>query len=176
MCGAASCRAVHGEAAPCVQLPRGDLICHAAPQANLPRFARLYSFLTRFSGQLLEAFWCSKWVIRDTVGNLEKSTFQQYKVRTNQGSDGKVMAPGSRVTRAVFSRFSGEDSDQTGDATGEPRVVSCSWSCSLSYVPELADQIAASRRNPRAKAVVWEEKRVGFSTRFPYFRLLSRAR
>ena len=30
-------------------------------------------------------------------------------------------------------------------------------------------------RNPRAKAVVWEEKRVRFSARFPYFRLCLRA-
>ena len=84
--------------------------------------------------------------MRDTIGNLEKSTSQQYKVRVNRSSDGKVMAPESRVTRAIFLRFSGEDSGQTGDATSEPRVVSCSQSCSLSYVPELADQIAASRK------------------------------
>ena len=84
--------------------------------------------------------------MRDTVGNILKSTFQQYKVRVNRSSDEKVMAPESRVTRAVFSRFSDEDSGQTGDATSEPRVVSCSQSCSLSYVPELADQITVSRK------------------------------
>uniref|UniRef100_A0A2N9F262 Uncharacterized protein n=1 Tax=Fagus sylvatica TaxID=28930 RepID=A0A2N9F262_FAGSY len=32
------------------------------------------------------------------------------------------MAPGSRGVGAVFVHFSGEDSDQTGDAIGEPRV------------------------------------------------------
>uniref|UniRef100_A0A2N9FF08 Uncharacterized protein n=1 Tax=Fagus sylvatica TaxID=28930 RepID=A0A2N9FF08_FAGSY len=32
------------------------------------------------------------------------------------------MAPGSRGIGAVFVHFSGEDSDQTGDAFGEPRV------------------------------------------------------
>jgi hypothetical protein len=113
-------------------LPRGNLICHVAPPANPPRFACLYSFLTRFSRQLLGAFWCSKWVMRGTVGKLEKSTFQRYKVCANRSSDGKVMAPGSRGVRAVFLRFSGEDSGQTGDATGEPRVASRSRSCSLS--------------------------------------------
>ena len=41
-------------------------------------------------------------------------------------------------------RFSNEDSGQTGDVTGELRVVFRSRSCSLSYVPELIDQIAAS--------------------------------
>jgi hypothetical protein len=46
----------------------------------------------------------------------------------------------------LFSHFFGEDSDQTGEATAQPRVASCSWSYSLSYVPKLADQIAASRK------------------------------
>jgi hypothetical protein len=56
------------------------------------------------------------------------------------------MAPGSWVICAVFSHFSGEDSDQTGEATGEPRVARCSWSCNISNAPGLADQIAASRK------------------------------
>ena len=43
-------------------------------------------------------------------------------------------------------RFSGEDSGQTGEATGEPRVASRSWSCSLSNAPRLVDQLAASRK------------------------------
>jgi hypothetical protein len=33
------------------------------------------------------------------------------------------MAPGSRGVRAVFLRFSDEDSGQTGDVTSEPRVA-----------------------------------------------------
>ena len=78
------------------------------------------------------AFWCSKWVIRDTVGNIYKYTFQRYKVCMNRSSDRKVMALGSREVRAVFLRFSGEYSGQMGDATGEPRVASRSWSCNLS--------------------------------------------
>ena len=127
-------------------LPCGDLIRHAASPANLPRFVRLYSFLTQFSGQLLVAFWCSKWVIQDTVRKIKKYTFQRYKVRMNRSLDGKVMAPGIRSVRAVFSRFSSEDSGQTGEATGEPRVASHSWSCSLSYAPRLMDQIAVSRK------------------------------
>ena len=52
------------------------------------------------------------------------------------------MAPGSRVVRAVFSHFFGEDSGQTRDATGELRVASRSWSCSLSQGSKLADQLA----------------------------------
>ena len=56
------------------------------------------------------------------------------------------MAPGIWGVRAVFSRFSGEDSGQTGEATGEPRVARCSWSCHLSNVPGPARQLAANRK------------------------------
>jgi hypothetical protein len=56
------------------------------------------------------------------------------------------MALGSRGVRAVFSRFSSEDSSQMGDATGEPRAAFRSWSCSLSNAPGLADQITVSRK------------------------------
>ena len=56
------------------------------------------------------------------------------------------MAPGSWGVGLVFLRFSGEDSGQMGEATGEPRVVSRSWSYSLSYAPRLADQIAVSQK------------------------------
>jgi hypothetical protein len=64
----------------------------------------------------------------------------------NQSFDGKVMIPGSRGVGVVFSCFSGEDSGQTGEATGESRVASCSWSCSLSNTPGLMDQITASQK------------------------------
>jgi hypothetical protein len=40
--------------------------------------------------------------MRGTVGNLEKFTFQQYKVCANRSSNRKVMAPGSRGVGAVF--------------------------------------------------------------------------
>ena len=42
------------------------------------------------------------------------------------------MAPGSRGVQAVFLCISDEDSDQMGDATGEPRVASHSRSYNLS--------------------------------------------
>ena len=67
-----------------------------------------------------------------TIGNLEKYTFQRYQVFTNRSSVRKVMALGSRGVRAVFLRFSGEDSGQTGDVTGEPRVAHHNQSCTLS--------------------------------------------
>uniref|UniRef100_A0A2N9EDD4 Uncharacterized protein n=1 Tax=Fagus sylvatica TaxID=28930 RepID=A0A2N9EDD4_FAGSY len=81
------------------------------------------------------------------VGKLSTSTFQRYKVCTNRSSDERVMAPGSRGVGAVFARFSGEDSGQTGDATGEPRVPRRSWSRYLSNAPGLADQLVASRED-----------------------------
>jgi hypothetical protein len=62
--------------------------------------------------------------MQHTVGNFVKSIFQRNKVRANRSSDKKVMAPGSLGVRAVFSRFSDEDSGQTGEATGELRVAS----------------------------------------------------
>uniref|UniRef100_A0A2N9IK75 Uncharacterized protein n=1 Tax=Fagus sylvatica TaxID=28930 RepID=A0A2N9IK75_FAGSY len=57
------------------------------------------------------------------------------------------MAPGSRGAGAVFVCFSGEDSGQTGDATGEPRVARRSRSRHLSNTPGLAGQLAASRKD-----------------------------
>jgi hypothetical protein len=83
--------------------------------------------------------------MQHTVG-IVKSTFQRYKFYANQSLEGKVMAPGSRGVRAIFSRFSGEDSGQTGEATGELRVASRNWSCSLYYAPWLVDQIIASQK------------------------------
>ena len=53
------------------------------------------------------------------------------------------MACGSWGARAVFVCFSGEDSGQTGDASGELRVPRRSWSHHLSNAPGLAGQLAA---------------------------------
>jgi hypothetical protein len=73
--------------------------------------------------------------------------FKRYKVFMNQSSDERVMAPESRGAGAVFVCFSGEDFGQTGDAIGEPRVPSRSWSRHLSNVPGLVGQLAASRKD-----------------------------
>uniref|UniRef100_A0A2N9EV51 Uncharacterized protein n=1 Tax=Fagus sylvatica TaxID=28930 RepID=A0A2N9EV51_FAGSY len=81
------------------------------------------------------------------VGKLSTSSFQRYKVCTNRSSDEGVMAPGSRGVGAVFVHFSDEDSGQTGDAIGEPRVPRRSWSRYLSNAPGLADQLVASRKD-----------------------------
>ena len=75
------------------------------------------------------------------------STFQRYKVCTNQSSDKRVMAPGSRGAGAVFVCFSDEDSDRMGDATGELRVARRSRSRHISNAPGLAGQLAASRKD-----------------------------
>jgi hypothetical protein len=54
------------------------------------------------------------------------------------------MAPGSRGAGVIFVCFSGEES---GDATGGPRVPRRSWSRHLSNAPGLARQLAASRKD-----------------------------
>uniref|UniRef100_A0A2N9IS47 Uncharacterized protein n=1 Tax=Fagus sylvatica TaxID=28930 RepID=A0A2N9IS47_FAGSY len=81
------------------------------------------------------------------AGKLSTSSFQRYEVCMNRSSDERVMAPGSRGIGAVFVHFSGEDSDQTGDAFGEPRVPRRSWSRYLSNAPGLVDQLVASRKD-----------------------------
>uniref|UniRef100_A0A2N9F1A1 Uncharacterized protein n=1 Tax=Fagus sylvatica TaxID=28930 RepID=A0A2N9F1A1_FAGSY len=134
-----------------IQLPRGSLILHASPPPNPPRFSHGYPFLTRFSRAFLEAFWCSKWVMQHIVGKLSTFTFQRYKFYMNRSSDKRVMAPGSRGAGAVFVCFSGEDSSQTGEATGEPRVARRSWSHHLSNAPGLAGQLAASWKDSARK-------------------------
>uniref|UniRef100_A0A2N9EDD9 Uncharacterized protein n=1 Tax=Fagus sylvatica TaxID=28930 RepID=A0A2N9EDD9_FAGSY len=57
------------------------------------------------------------------------------------------MAPGSRGVGAIFVCFSGEDSGQTGDAIGKPRVPRRGWSRYLSNAPGLAGQLVASRKD-----------------------------
>ena len=54
------------------------------------------------------------------------------------------MALGSRGAGAVFVCFSDEDSGQTGDVLGKPRVPRRSWSRYLSNKPGLEDQLVAS--------------------------------
>uniref|UniRef100_A0A2N9GDM6 Uncharacterized protein n=1 Tax=Fagus sylvatica TaxID=28930 RepID=A0A2N9GDM6_FAGSY len=51
------------------------------------------------------------------------------------------MTPGSWGAGAVFTCFSGEDSDKTGEAIGEPRVARRSWSNHLSNAPGPANQL-----------------------------------
>uniref|UniRef100_A0A2N9HLL1 Uncharacterized protein n=1 Tax=Fagus sylvatica TaxID=28930 RepID=A0A2N9HLL1_FAGSY len=91
------------------------------------------------------------------VGKLSTSTFQRYKVCMNQSLYERVMAPGSRGAEAVFVCFSGEDSGQTGDATGELRVARRSRSRHLSKAPRLVGQLAASQKDS-----VHEAPDVGF--------------
>jgi hypothetical protein len=81
------------------------------------------------------------------VEKLSMSTFQRYKFCANRSSDERVMAPGSRGAGAIFVCFSGEDSGQTGDATGKPRVVRRRRSCYLSNAPRLAGQLVACRKD-----------------------------
>jgi hypothetical protein len=57
------------------------------------------------------------------------------------------MTPRSWGVGAVFACFSGEDSGQTGEATGEPRVSCRSWSRHLSNAPGLKGQLVVIRED-----------------------------
>uniref|UniRef100_A0A2N9J1S6 Uncharacterized protein n=1 Tax=Fagus sylvatica TaxID=28930 RepID=A0A2N9J1S6_FAGSY len=82
------------------------------------------------------------------------------------------MAPGSRGIGAVFVHFSGEDSDQTGDAFGEPRVPRRSWSRYLSNAPGLVDQLVASRERLCARRRLSGRKNA-FSSQRVFLQILS---
>ena len=76
------------------------------------------------------------------------------------------MAPESRGIGAVFVYFSGEDSGQMGDATGEPRVARRSRSRHLSNAPGLVGQLVASRKDSVHKGGCPEEKCTESSAHF----------
>uniref|UniRef100_A0A2N9G3R2 Uncharacterized protein n=1 Tax=Fagus sylvatica TaxID=28930 RepID=A0A2N9G3R2_FAGSY len=127
-------------------LPRGDLIRHAAPPQNPPRSCSISS---ESSQRLLS----------------NDIKFARIGVWT-----GELWTPGSRGTGAIFECFSGEDSGQTGEATGEPRVARRSWSRHLSNAPGPADQLAASWKDSAREGGCPERKmRQIFSRIFPHF-------
>ena len=76
------------------------------------------------------------------------------------------MTPGSRGAGAFFACFFGEDSSQTGEATGEPRVARRSWSRYLSNATRLSDQLVVSREDSAREGGCPGEKRVKFSAHF----------
>uniref|UniRef100_A0A2N9IN29 Transmembrane protein n=1 Tax=Fagus sylvatica TaxID=28930 RepID=A0A2N9IN29_FAGSY len=143
---------------------------HASPPLNLPRFSRTYPFLIRFSRAVLEVFRNSKWVMQHIVGKLSMSTFQWYKFYMNRSLDERVMAPGSRGAEAVFACFSGEDSGQTGEATGEPRVARRSQELS-SFQRTQGPHVNLQRvgKTLRAKAAVREKNARNLWLIFPCF-------
>uniref|UniRef100_A0A2N9HB71 Aminotransferase-like plant mobile domain-containing protein n=1 Tax=Fagus sylvatica TaxID=28930 RepID=A0A2N9HB71_FAGSY len=59
----------------------------------------------------------------------------------------ELWLPEVGVSELFSCTFSGEDSDQMGDAFGEPRVPRRSWSRYLSNAPGLVDQLVASRKD-----------------------------
>uniref|UniRef100_A0A2N9IGM1 Aminotransferase-like plant mobile domain-containing protein n=1 Tax=Fagus sylvatica TaxID=28930 RepID=A0A2N9IGM1_FAGSY len=118
----------------------------AAPRILLDFRARIL-FYPIFEGQFWRSSGTQNGSCRHIVGKLSTSSFQRYKVCANRSSDEGVMAPGSRGVGAVFVHFSDEDSGQTGDAIGEPRVPRRSRSHYLSNAPGLADQLVASRKD-----------------------------
>jgi hypothetical protein len=79
------------------------------------------------------------------------------------------MALGSRGAEAIFVCFSGEDSGQTGEAAGEPRVARCSRSRHLSNAPGLARQLAANRKDSAREGGCSGEKAQNLRLIFPCF-------
>uniref|UniRef100_A0A2N9FBU0 Uncharacterized protein n=1 Tax=Fagus sylvatica TaxID=28930 RepID=A0A2N9FBU0_FAGSY len=75
------------------------------------------------------------------------------------------MAPGSRGAGAIFVCFSGEDSGQTGDVFGGPRVPRCSRSCYLSNAPGLEDQLVASWKDSAREGGCPRRKNAFYSQR-----------
>jgi hypothetical protein len=76
------------------------------------------------------------------------------------------MAPESWGAGVVFVHFSGEDSGQTGEAVGEPRVARRSWSCYFSNAPGPARQLTASRKDSAREGGCPGEKRTKSSAHF----------
>ncbi len=76
------------------------------------------------------------------------------------------MTPGSRGAEAILACFSGEDSSQTGEATGEPRVARHSWSRHLSNAPGLSSQLVVSREDFASEGGYPGEKCVKSSAHF----------
>uniref|UniRef100_A0A2N9H708 Uncharacterized protein n=1 Tax=Fagus sylvatica TaxID=28930 RepID=A0A2N9H708_FAGSY len=81
------------------------------------------------------------------AGKLSTSFFQRYKVCMNSEFGRESYGSRKSGVGAVFVHFSGEDSDQTWDAIGEPIVPRRSWSRYLSNAPRLTDQLVASRKD-----------------------------
>jgi hypothetical protein len=86
------------------------------------------------------------------------------------------MAPGSRVVRAVFRVFPARIPAKREMLPTNRELRLIAGVAVFLKVPSSQINSQQVGRNLRTKAVVWEEKRVRFSTRFPYFCQFSCAR
>uniref|UniRef100_A0A2N9I4K0 Uncharacterized protein n=1 Tax=Fagus sylvatica TaxID=28930 RepID=A0A2N9I4K0_FAGSY len=120
---------------------------HASSPSNPPRFPCAYPFLSDFRGQ----FWRSSGTQNGSCGISSESSrrplsndikFARIGVRTRE-----LWLPEVGVSELFLCTFPMQDSGQTGDAIGEPRVPRRSRSHYLSNAPGLADQLVASRKD-----------------------------
>uniref|UniRef100_A0A2N9HYK2 Uncharacterized protein n=1 Tax=Fagus sylvatica TaxID=28930 RepID=A0A2N9HYK2_FAGSY len=120
---------------------------HASSSSNPPRFPCAYPFLSDFRGQ----FWRSSGTQNGSCGISSESSrrplsndikFARIGVRTRE-----LWLPEVGVSELFLCTFPDEDSGQTGNAIGEPRVPRRSRSHYLSNAPGLADQLVASRKD-----------------------------
>jgi hypothetical protein len=149
--------------------PRGNLIRHATPLSNPPRFLCTYCFLTQFSREILEVFWCSKRVMQHIFRNFVTSTFQRYKVCANQSSDERDMAPGSWGVGAFFRVFLAKIPAKRGKPPANRELHTIAGVSIFLTHPGSRINSWRAGKTQRAKAVVREEKHVRFSARFSYF-------
>uniref|UniRef100_A0A2N9EXW6 Uncharacterized protein n=1 Tax=Fagus sylvatica TaxID=28930 RepID=A0A2N9EXW6_FAGSY len=141
-------RAAHDGPARVVVLPRGSLILPRQPPSNPPRFSRARTlFDPIFEGSFGGLSGTQNGSCRHIVGKLSTSSFQRYKVLQIGVRTRELWLPEVGVSELFLCTFSGEDSGQTGDAIGEPRVPRRSRSRHLSNAPGLADQLVASRKD-----------------------------
>uniref|UniRef100_A0A2N9HUI3 Uncharacterized protein n=1 Tax=Fagus sylvatica TaxID=28930 RepID=A0A2N9HUI3_FAGSY len=120
---------------------------HASSPSNPPRFPCAYPFLSDFRGQ----FWRSSGTQNGSCGISSESSrrplsndikFARIGVRTRE-----LWLPEVGVSELFLCTLPMQDSGQTGDAIGEPRVPRRSRSHYLSNAPGLADQLVASRKD-----------------------------
>uniref|UniRef100_A0A2N9HQ94 Uncharacterized protein n=1 Tax=Fagus sylvatica TaxID=28930 RepID=A0A2N9HQ94_FAGSY len=120
---------------------------HASSPSNPPRFPCAYPFLSDFRGQ----FWRSSGTQTGSCGISSESSrrplsndikFARIGVRTRE-----LWLPEVGVSELFLCTLPMQDSGQTGDAIGEPRVPRRSRSHYLSNAPGLADQLVASRKD-----------------------------
>jgi hypothetical protein len=150
-------------------------MCHVAPPTNLSRFTCLYSFLTQF----FEAAFGGLLVLKmGHVGPLEilisllsnDINFTWIEVRTE-----KLWLLEVGSSELFFRLFLAKIPTKWEmlPANRELRLVA--RVAVFLKVPRSQIKSQQVGRNLRTKAVIREEKRVGFSARFPYFRQFLRA-
>jgi hypothetical protein len=149
---------------------RGNLICHVALPANLPRFVCLYSFLHNFRG----SFWGPSSVqngscvvllkiLRSILSNHIK--FAQIGARTE-----KLWLPEVGASKLFFCVFPTKIPAKREMLPANQELHVIAGVAVFLKVPNLWINLQRVGKTLRMKAAIWKEKRVRFSACFSYFR------